>query len=183
MSAPAPPATATPPQYTAGKCKQDKGTSIANPTGLAVTAHATGGTLPAGATFWVVTALGANGGETAASNEVTATLTGTTSSADLTWPALTGSGGFNVYRGAAAGAEDILVATLGASALSYTDTGAAGTSHSPPATNTASTGTGAVAIRTNIVTTNNFKDWGVMTIDHGGHYDTWDTVQGWTDLT
>jgi hypothetical protein len=183
MSAPAPPATATPPQYAAGACKQDKGTAIGTPTGLAVTASATGGSLPAGATFWVVTALGANGGETNASNEVTATLTGTTSSAALSWPALTGSGGWNVYRGAAAGAEDTLVATLTASATGYTDAGAAGTSKSPPATDTASTGTNAVAIRTNIVTSNNFKDWGVMTIDHGGHYDTWDTVQGWTDLS
>jgi hypothetical protein len=43
--------------------------------------------------------------------------------------------------------------------------------------------TNAVAVRTNIVTNNNFKDWGVMTIDHGGHYATWDEVQTWADIT
>jgi hypothetical protein len=42
--------------------------------------------------------------------------------------------------------------------------------------------TKAVAIRTNIETNNNFKDWGVMTVDHGGHYATWDDVAGWSDL-
>lgn len=43
--------------------------------------------------------------------------------------------------------------------------------------------TNAVAIRTNIDTSNNFKDWGVMTIDHGGHYATWDEVSAWPDVT
>jgi hypothetical protein len=46
----------------------------------------------------------------------------------------------------------------------------------------ASGGTMAVAIRTNIETSNNYKDWGVMTVDHGGHYATWDEVSGWADL-
>jgi hypothetical protein len=41
----------------------------------------------------------------------------------------------------------------------------------------------AVAVRTNIVTNNNYKDWGVMTVDHGGYYATWDEVQTWADLT
>jgi len=41
----------------------------------------------------------------------------------------------------------------------------------------------AAAVRTNIVTSNNYKDWGVMTIDHGGYYATWDEVQTWPDIT
>jgi hypothetical protein len=40
----------------------------------------------------------------------------------------------------------------------------------------------AVAVRTDIVTANNFKDWGVMTLDHGGRYATWDEVSAWPDL-
>jgi hypothetical protein len=42
--------------------------------------------------------------------------------------------------------------------------------------------TKAVAVRTDIATSNNLKDWGVMTVDHGGHYATWDDVAGWSDL-
>ena len=101
---------------------------------LGVTSTA-GGTLAAATYFWKVTAIDA-GGETVGSNEVTATTTGTTSSQPLSWPAIAGSTGFKVYRGTAAGAENTLVATLGA-VTSYTDTGAAGTAATVPAANTA----------------------------------------------
>jgi hypothetical protein len=39
----------------------------------------------------------------------------------------------------------------------------------------------AVAVRTNIVEPSGAHDWGVMTVDRGGHYATWDEVGGWTD--
>lgn len=92
----------------------------------------TGGTLPAGATFWKVTATAA-GGEGIGSNEVTATLTGATSSQVLTWTAVTGATGYNVYRGTVAGAENILVAKL-ATVLTYTDTGLNIGTQAPPTT-------------------------------------------------
>lgn len=120
--------TGTPPAWSNG---------IVKPSGLAVTASATGGTLAAGSYFWVVTAITA-AGETMASNEVTATLSGSTSSAALTWTLPAGATGAKVYRGTAAGAEDTLVATLGA-VTTYTDTGAAGSAATPPASD--STGT------------------------------------------
>ena len=120
--------TGTPPAWSNG---------IVKPSGLAVTGSSTGGTLAAGTYFWVVTAITADG-ETKASNEVTATLTGTTSSAALTWTLPAGATGAKVYRGTAAGAEGTLVATLGA-VSTYTDAGAVGTSATPPATD--STGT------------------------------------------
>jgi hypothetical protein len=91
----------------------------------------TGGTLPAGATYWKVTATAA-GGEGIGSNEVTATLTGATSSQPLTWTTVTGATGYNVYRGTAAGAETILVAKLGV-VTAYTDTGLNIGTQSPPA--------------------------------------------------
>jgi hypothetical protein len=43
--------------------------------------------------------------------------------------------------------------------------------------------TQAVAIRTNILTEDGSKDWGVMTTDHGGHYSGYAEVQDWTDLS
>jgi hypothetical protein len=43
--------------------------------------------------------------------------------------------------------------------------------------------TNASAIRTNIETSNNFKDWMVATIDHGGHYASWDDVADWPDVS
>lgn len=92
----------------------------------------TGGTLPAGATYWKVTATAA-GGEGIGSNEVTATLTGTTSSQPLSWTAVTGATGWKIYRGTAPGAENVLVTTITSGAtLTYTDIGAAGTAGAPP---------------------------------------------------
>jgi hypothetical protein len=41
----------------------------------------------------------------------------------------------------------------------------------------------AVAVRTNIPDPLSDHDWGVMTVDRGGHYANWDAVSGWTDLT
>ena len=40
----------------------------------------------------------------------------------------------------------------------------------------------AVAVRTNITDPDNMKDWGVMTVDRGGHYASWDEVQNWKDM-
>jgi len=91
----------------------------------------TGGTLPAGATYWKVTATAA-GGEGIGSNEVTATLTGSASTQALSWTSVTGATGYNVYRGTAPGAENILVAKL-ATVTSYTDTGLNIGTRTPPA--------------------------------------------------
>lgn len=41
----------------------------------------------------------------------------------------------------------------------------------------------AVAIRTNILDPNGLKDWGIMTVDRGGHYGGYEEVANWTDLT
>ena len=88
------------------------------------TTSTTGGTLAAGATYWKVTAVN-TAGQSLPSNEVAATLTGSTSSQPLTWTAPAGATSYNVYRGTAPGAENVLVATV--TTNSYTDTGAAGT--------------------------------------------------------
>jgi len=103
---------------------------IAAPTGLAVTGSTTGGTLTAGSYYWVITAVNTN--ESANSNEVSATLTGTTASASLTWTAVTGATGYKIYRGTTGGGENILVTTItSGSTVTYTDIGS-GTSATPP---------------------------------------------------
>lgn len=40
----------------------------------------------------------------------------------------------------------------------------------------------AVAVRTNIIDPENRKDWGVMSVDRGGQYATYDQVSAWPDL-
>lgn len=92
------------------------------PVNLAAAPLGTGGTLAAGVYYYALTAIGANG-ETVASNEVTVTLSGSTSSVPLSWTAFAGATGYKVYRGSAAGGEELL-ATLGV-VTAYTDDGSA----------------------------------------------------------
>jgi hypothetical protein len=103
---------------------------------LSATGSGTGGTFAAGTYFWVVTAIDGNG-ETTKSNEVQAVLTGSTSSVALSWNAVDGATGYNVYRGTSTTNENKLVSSIGSATTTYTDTGTAGTTATVPATNTA----------------------------------------------
>jgi hypothetical protein len=40
----------------------------------------------------------------------------------------------------------------------------------------------SVAVRTNILDPDGLKDWGVMTVDRGGHYASWEEIQNWRDM-
>jgi hypothetical protein len=103
---------------------------------LGVGIAGTGGTLPAGPTYWVLTAVNANG-ETTVSNEASATLTGANSVAHLTWPSIPLATNYKLYRGTAPGQENVLAATIPAGSSTYTDTGSGTTAATPPNTNTA----------------------------------------------
>ena len=110
-------------------------TMLAPPSTLAAAANTGGGTFAAATYFWKVTGLNA-AGETVGSAEATVAVTAG-GSASLTWAALpAGTTGVKVYRGTATGAENVLVATLGA-VTAYTDTGGAGVAGSPPANSSA----------------------------------------------
>lgn len=101
-----------------------------------ITTATTGGSLAAATYFYKVTWLNANG-ETNGSNELSQTTTGSTSTVSFTIaaaPAGTASG--RVYRGTATNGENVYYTIL-ATATSFTDTGAASTAGTPPATNTA----------------------------------------------
>ncbi|WP_166787265.1 MULTISPECIES: phage major capsid protein [unclassified Cryobacterium] len=92
---------------------------------------AAGGTFAANTYFWKLSAVNTSG-ETLASNELTATLTAAQKQ-PINWTAITGANGYRLYRGTAAGAENILVAVIaGGATVTYTDLGAAGTNASIP---------------------------------------------------
>jgi hypothetical protein len=106
-----------------------------------------GGTFAAGQYYWVVTAFNSKG-ETLASNEVSASLTSNQQKV-LSWTAPTVNpagtaydvAGYKVYRGTAAGAENVLVTTINNPAtLTYTDAGTAGTAGAPGLVSTAAVG-------------------------------------------
>lgn len=102
---------------------------VATPTNVA--AAATSGSLAAGTYAYKVIAQMPAGQTTtassAASNEVTATV-GASGGVKISWAAVSGATGYVVY-GRASGAESLYWKTT---ATSYTDTGAAGTSGTPP---------------------------------------------------
>jgi hypothetical protein len=102
---------------------------------LNATAVTTGGSLPAGDYYYVVTSI-AGGESNATWSEAYVNTTGTTSTVTLTWSAVTGATGYKIYRGTTAGGPySALVKTVGA-VTSTTDTGAATTAATPPTTNT-----------------------------------------------
>lgn len=118
---------------------------ISAPVQNALATATTGGTLAAGAYFYVVTALGVPAawppssagviGETVASNEQTITTTGSTSENTVSWAAVPGATGYKVYRGTAAGGENVYFSV--GTATSFVDTGAAGSAGTPPVASTA----------------------------------------------
>ena len=103
-------------------------THIAVPVAGTPTTSTTGGTLAAGTYYYKVTATGnaivGGAGETTGSVEKSVTTTGTTSSVSLSWPAVTNATGYKVYRGTAAGGENVYYTTT---TNSFTDTGASAT--------------------------------------------------------
>lgn len=102
----------------------------------------TGGTLAAGtysyrvvARLKVASSQSANMAESAASTEVSALTTGSTSTASVTWAKVTNASEYRIY-GRSAGGQNmywtVLSAACGASTCTFTDTGSAGTTGSVP---------------------------------------------------
>jgi hypothetical protein len=93
----------------------------------------TGGVLAPTDYFYVVTATGGSG-ETQASPEATITLLAGDNAVGMTWPAVSGTAGYKIYRGTASGHENVYYTSA---TNSFTDLGGASTAGSPPAVNTA----------------------------------------------
>lgn len=118
--------------------------ALAAPTQNAPSTATTGGTLAAATYYYKVSALNA-AGETLPSGEQSQVTTGSTSTVTVNWAAVPGATSYRVYRGTAAGAENVYF-TAGAGATSFVDTGAAGTAGTPAAANTTGSGLG-VSVR------------------------------------
>lgn len=80
---------------------------LGHPYLVSATPSTSAGTLPAGTYYYVITALDGVGGETIASNELSATL-GATGEIALTWNVVPNTFAYNVYRGTSSGAEALL---------------------------------------------------------------------------
>lgn len=107
----------------------------AAPTGLAAVPSASGGSLSATTYYYKATALNGTG-ETIASNEASATTTGSTGSVALSWTAVTGATSYRIYRGTSAGGESVYFTS---STNSFTDVGGSSTSGTVPGSNTTGT--------------------------------------------
>ncbi|GAC1306390.1 MAG: hypothetical protein NVSMB19_18490 [Vulcanimicrobiaceae bacterium] len=109
--------------------------ALSAPTQNAPSTATTGGTGLAAATAYsyVVTTL-FNGGETTKSNEQTITTgAGTTNSNVINWTAVASASGYHIFRGTAAGGENVFYSV--GNVTTFTDTGAASTAGTPPTTN------------------------------------------------
>jgi len=86
---------------------------------------ASGGTLIASTTYYYkISSINAFG-ESLPGTEVSAAASGGNLKVNLAWTAATGATGYKIYRGTAAGAENVLVAlVMGQSTAAYTDLGA-----------------------------------------------------------
>jgi hypothetical protein len=106
------------------------GSPAGNPAGLpspiqtSPTVSSTGGGLATGSYYYVITALTATG-ETTASGEVAANVTGPTGEVTLNWYPVLGATGYKIYRGTTSGAENVLVGVVsGSTTTSFVDAGA-----------------------------------------------------------
>lgn len=110
---------------------------LTEPVQSALATATTGGTITAGTYKYVVTAINAVG-ETLASNEQTIVTTGSTSTVTVTWAAVTGATGYNLYKTAAGGATgtELKYKTVGL-VTSDVDTAPGSPAGALPASNTA----------------------------------------------
>lgn len=118
-------------------------TLLAAPVTTGGTTATTGGTLPAGTHSYRVTAVNANGESSPSPARAIAT-TGATSTATVTWGAVSGATAYRVY-GRTAGSEGLL-GEVAAGTTTFTDTGAAAVGRALPSRPTSSR---APAIKTN----------------------------------
>lgn len=122
--------------------------TLAAPTGVTATPVAGGGTFTAATYYWKVTALNSFG-ETIGSSEASAAVAAN-GHVTVSWTAVSGATGYNVYRSVTAGGESTSPARVASnvSGTTFSDTGVVPTAGSVPAFNTAWTTTGTFAAGT-----------------------------------
>jgi hypothetical protein len=96
---------------------------ISAPTQSNTSPSSSGGNLASNTYYYEVTATN-SAGETTASNEKTAAVTGPTGSVTISWGSVTGASGYKIYRGTSTGGENVLVGQVNSgSTTSYVDVG------------------------------------------------------------
>lgn len=109
---------------------------LSAPSGFSCSAVEGNGSLAANTYYYKITATNASG-ETLPSSEVSGTISGASGINQLSWSAVTGATGYKIYRGTAAGAENLLIATIETGgATNFWDVGNTYTANSPPSSNT-----------------------------------------------
>ncbi len=103
---------------------------ISAPTGPTTSVGGTGGTLPIGTYYYIVTALDTYT-ESIGSTEVTATITNVGQKPTISWNAVTGATKYRIYRGTISGGENKYYEET-APTVSHTDDGTGGTTGSVP---------------------------------------------------
>lgn len=92
-----------------------------------------GALVPGQGYYWTVTALTPEGVETLASDETHLTATSGATAMLIHWRWIAGTAGYRIYRGTTPGGENQLIATISSPlTVSCLDTGAAGTTATPP---------------------------------------------------
>lgn len=110
------------------------GQQMQPPTSVSALAVPSGGILPDATTFdYAVTALDSMGGETNPSLASALTTTAN-SSVQISWSAVPGAAGYNIYG--RIGGSLGLIASVGSSVLTFTDTGSTVPGMTPPVSNT-----------------------------------------------
>ncbi len=135
--------------------------NLAVPSGITAGSPASGGSFAAGTYYWVVTATNA-AGETIQSSQVSATLSASQKIA-ISWTQVPGATGYKVYRSTTSGtygSSSLLTSITNGTTVSYTDTGSATATGTPP---TAPTGSKIVN-----------KAWA----GQGGHQEEWQSSAG-----
>ena len=122
--------------WTDGALVTDITPYISAPTIGTPTTATTGGTIPAGTHYVVVTAYNSNG-ETLASTEKSIATTGSTSEITVPWTPVTDASGYWVYVGSTPGGENQAFQVVGQSSSSKVLTTLTGTAQTPPTTSTA----------------------------------------------
>lgn len=105
-------------------------TGVTSPGTISATAFTSGGSRADGTYYYKVSGIDANGNETAASPEVSATITGGAGSGrvDLSWTAVSGASTYRIYKGTVTQTQTTYF-TSGTN--SYSDTTGAGTAGTP----------------------------------------------------
>jgi hypothetical protein len=108
------------------------------PSGVSAISSNSGGSLPAATYYYRIVGADGAGGLSLPSTEVSAGVTGTTGTVTISWPSVAGAdGGYRVYRGTASGGENVYYA-IAAGTTTFTDTGGAAISGTPPTSDTGS---------------------------------------------